>query len=111
MQATFDEWTRGRTVSSLGTNCGAPELTFQRWKHIKEAFAPELVARAVSESHVQVKRCLDPFGGSGTTALACQFLGIHPITIEVNPFLADLIEAKLIAYDADALAHDLRMVM
>ena len=76
MQATFDEWTQSRTVSSLGTNSGAPALPFQGWKHIKEAFAPELVARAISESHIPVRRCLDPFGGSGTTALACQFLGI-----------------------------------
>ena len=60
----------------------------------------ELMARAVAESTIPVQRCLDPFGGSGTTALACQFLGTEPITIEVNPFLADLIEAKLTDYDA-----------
>ena len=34
-------------------------------------------------------------------------MGIRPTTIEVNPFLADLIEAKLAQYDADALARDL----
>jgi len=106
MFATFDDWTQGRAVVSLATNAGAPDLPFQGWHRFKEAFAPELVARAVSESKIVVKRCLDPFGGSGTTALACQFLGIHPATIEVNPFLADLIEAKLTAYDADALARD-----
>jgi len=102
----FEEWTQGRLVSSLGTNSGAPKLPFQDWRHFKEAFAPELVARAVAESKIPVKRCLDPFGGSGTTALACQFLGVHPITIEVNPFLADLIEAKLSHYDADRLTRD-----
>ena len=47
-----------------------------------------------------------PLGGSGTTALACQFLGVHPTIIEVNPFLADLIESKLSGYNVDALAYD-----
>jgi len=108
---TFDEWTRGRTVASLGTNSGANELPFQSWRHFKEAFAPELVAQAVTQSTIPVTRCLDPFGGSGTTALACQFLGVHPITAEVNPFLADLIEAKLSLYDPDKLAHDLGTVV
>jgi hypothetical protein len=54
---------------------------------------------------------VDPFGGSGTTALACQFLGVLPAVIEVNPYLADLTEAKLVAYDPDALASDLGRVI
>jgi DNA modification methylase len=53
---------------------------------------------------------LGPFGGSGTTALACQFLGIQPIIAEVNPFLADLIEAKLTTYKPDDLVRDLARV-
>ena len=80
---------------------------FRLGKNFKEAFAPELIARAVQESAIPVRECIDPFGGSGTTALACQFLGIRPTIIEVNPFLADLIEAKLAQYDTDMLARDL----
>jgi SAM-dependent methyltransferase len=53
----------------------------------------------------------DPFGGSGTTALAAQFLGVHSTTIEVNPFLADLIEAKLAKYDFDRVVSGFRHVM
>jgi hypothetical protein len=106
LNVTFADWTQGRSVASLGTNAGSQEIPFQRWRHFKESFAPELVARAVSESKIPVSRCLDPFGGSGTTGLACQFLGVHPITIEVNPFLADLIKAKLGIYDPDGLARD-----
>src|SRR5205085_11427476 len=48
---------------------------------------------------------VDPFGGSGTTALAAQFLGAKPTSIEVNPFLADLIEAKVATYDFDDLVR------
>lgn len=110
MYVAFDEWTKGRTVPSLGTNAGAEQLPFQSWRNFKEAYAPELVQRAVLESKIPVHSALDPFGGSGTTALACQFLGVSPTTVEVNPFLADLIEAKLCQYDADALARDLGVI-
>lgn len=106
MQAAFERWTQSREIPTLGTNAGAQPLPFQQWRNFKEAFAPELVARAVSESGRPVKRCIDPFGGSGTTALTCQFLGIEPVTIEVNPYLADLIEAKLTAHDPAGLLRD-----
>ncbi|MEM7701309.1 MAG: hypothetical protein AAF251_05170 [Pseudomonadota bacterium] len=103
----FEDWTKGREIASFGTNAGAQELPFQRWRNFKEAYAPELIDLAVRESKIPVRSILDPFGGSGTTALAAQFLGIFPTTVEVNPFLADLIQAKLNQYDADALASDL----
>ena len=83
---SFESWTRQRKIVSIGTNAGAEPLPFQSWHHFKEAFAPEVVARAVRQSQRNVTRCLDPFGGSGTTALACQFLGVAPTTIEVNPY-------------------------
>ena len=110
MQVTFEEWTRNREISTLGTNSGASVLPFQAWQRFKEAFAPELVERAVRGSKVAVRSCLDPFAGSGTTPLACQFLGVHPIAVEVSPYLADLIEAKLTSYQPDALMHDLAEV-
>lgn len=108
---SFEEWTRQRSLPSIGTNAGADRIPFQGWRHFKEAFAPEIVERAIRESEIPVARCTDPFGGSGTTALACQFLGVHPTSVEVNPYLADLIEAKLTAYNVDALIHDLGTVL
>ena len=89
----------------LGTNAGARPLAFQQWHRFKEAFPPELVQRAIRESDSPVRTCLDPFGGSGTTALAAQFLGISSTTIEVNPFLVDVIRAKLGRYDPDQLSR------
>lgn len=82
----------------LSTAQGSHSVAFQRWFHFKEAFSPRFVADTVARLPRRPKTCLDPFGGSGTTALTCQFLGIKPTTIEVNPFLADLIESKLTTY-------------
>ena len=95
----FSDWTGGRIIPTVGTNTGAAPLPFQSWRRFKEAFAPELVERALVEAPCAVRHIVDPFGGSGTTALASQFLGVVSTTIEVNPYLADLIEAKLATVD------------
>ena len=104
VHARFRDWTGDRYIPAIGTNAGSPALPFQRWRRFKEAFAPEIVERALRETSGTVRHIADPFGGSGTTALAAQFLGIKPTTIEVNPFLADLIEAKIAPLDVDAAA-------
>lgn len=111
MYVSFEQWTGRRDVATLGTNAGSRAIPFQKWRHFKEAFAPEIVYEAVRGSPFPVEHCIDPFGGSGTSALACQFLGVRPTTIEVNPYLADLIEAKLCAYDPERLAQDLGTVL
>lgn len=110
-EVQFRDWTQGRVVRSLGTNAGAVRLPFQTWHHFKEAFAPELVERAVRESPIAVHHLLDPFGGSGTSGLSAQFLGVASTSIEVNPFLADVIRAKTARYDSAALVRDLGRVM
>lgn len=107
---TFDDWLQGRVPAYLSTNNGTPLAAFQAWRAFKEAFAPELVAQAFEETSAALGRpitkSIDPFGGSGTTALASQFLNVAPTTVEVNPYLADLIEAKLCTYDAESLLDD-----
>jgi hypothetical protein len=98
----FKSWTGERKIATLGTNSGCEAIPFQGWRTFKEAFAPELIDRAIRETG-GVETLVDPFGGSGTTALAAQFLGATPTVIEVNPFLADLIEAKVARYDFNEL--------
>ena len=111
----FDEWTMGRKLPTLSTNAGTQPLAFQNWRRFKEGFAPELVARAVSETSIalgrRVRTCIDPFAGSGTTPLVCQFLDVTPTAIEVNPYLADLIEAKLTPIDGQRVAMRLAEVL
>ena len=112
---SFSSWTGDRKLKSLGTNAGAPPLAFQNWRRVKEAFAPELIARAVAETKASlgrpVRTCIDPFAGSGTTPLACQFLGVAPTAIEVNPFLSDLIEAKLTPIDGQSVGAHLGEIL
>lgn len=93
-------------AAPLSSNQDAMHVPFQRWYNFKEAFAPQLVANIIQQLPQSPRTCLDPFGGSGTTAITCQFLGVHPTLIEVNPFLADLAESKLATYDAYALTRD-----
>ncbi|KUJ71540.1 hypothetical protein AVO41_08470 [Thiomicrospira sp. WB1] len=62
-----------------------------------------MVSDIVSSLETRPVTVLDPFGGCGTTAVTCQFLGITPTAIEVNPFLADLTQSKLSQYDLNDL--------
>jgi DNA modification methylase len=82
------------------------QLPFQRWFKFKEAFSPSLIVECLQSAAAPVKTCLDPFGGCGTTGVTCQFLGVRPVLVEVNPFIADLAEAKLASYDRLALLND-----
>jgi site-specific DNA-adenine methylase len=97
----FSRWISNWESPSPTTNQGTHELGFQRWFRFKEAFAPSFVKEVIEGLPYKPKKVLDPFGGSGTTAVTCQFLGVQPSVIEVNPFLADLIESKLCAIDLD----------
>ncbi|MEB2702629.1 DNA methyltransferase [Citrobacter koseri] len=95
----------------LSTAQGVGNVPFQRWFKFKEAFSPKFVHDVIQRSSIEVKNILDPFGGSGTTALTSQLMGIKPTTIEVNPFLADLIESKLTSYNSESLIDDWSHVM
>lgn len=99
--AAFSRWVSSWESPAPTTNQGADNLGFQRWFKFKEAFAPSFVKEVIDSLPYRPRAVLDPFGGSGTTAVTCQFLGIEPSVIEVNPFLADLIESKLCSIDLD----------
>jgi DNA modification methylase len=86
------------------------ELPFQRWFKFKEAFSPTLIIDLLKKASGPVRSCLDPFGGCGTTGVTCQFLGISPVLVEVNPFIADLAEAKLATYNSLELLDEFHEV-
>ena len=51
----------------------------------------ELVERAISNSSKSRDTVLDPFGGSGTTLIACERTGRHARLIELDPKYCDVI--------------------
>jgi hypothetical protein len=107
----LQNWLFPHGGGSLSSNVGAADLAYQRWFRFKEAYSPRLVMEALQENNRPVGRCIDPTGGSGTTGLVCAFLGIDCDTVEVNPFMADLISAKTRRYDTKALATDIASVL
>ena len=101
---SFGDWLRLYAEDAPATsNQGSANVPFQRWFKFKEAFSPKFVADTISAAPYEVTHCLDPFAGSGTTALTCSFLGIASTSIEVNPFLADVVTAKVNPITANAL--------
>jgi len=83
------------TGAALTTYQDGKATAFQRWFHFKEAFSPEFVSAAIASLGYRPTHVIDPFGGSGTSAITSQLLSINATTVEVNPFLADVIKAKL----------------
>lgn len=107
----YGSWVEDHGNAALSSNVGSADLAFQRWFRFKEAYSPRLVAEVIDGIGLPVGRVIDPTGGSGTTALTCSFLGIDCETVEVNPFLADVIEAKTRAYVTAELAEDMALVL
>ncbi len=66
-----------------------------RWYRFKEGFSRDFVHVLLGSQGKDAKDCLDPFGGSGTTPLTCQEIGVRCHSIEVNPFLHHIMSVKL----------------
>jgi len=71
-----------------------------RWLKYKEGFSANLVKKLLKEFCIkQGGMILDPFVGSGTTALVCKMLGINSISIDILPMSKIAIEAKNNVFD------------
>ena len=63
-------------------------LPRHRWYYFKEGFSVGIVNEGIkSQAKKRKLKVIDPFNGSGTTALTSAISGHHAIGIEVNPFL------------------------
>src|SRR5579859_400893 len=71
------------------------------WLRLTPAYSVHLVEELVSKCH-QEDIVLDPFCGTGTTALACAQSGITCHTVDIDPFLVWLANAKCAAYSQEA---------
>jgi hypothetical protein len=86
----------------------SPEVTFRGnlrstrhgWLRLTPAYSVGLVHELLATRSRPDLPVLDPFCGTGTTLVACAQLGIDAVTVDVNPFLRWLAEAKSRSYTA-----------
>ena len=84
------------------------------WLRLTPAYSRHLVERLIAPLATS-DRVLDPFCGTGTTAMTCAEKGIPCDTVDVNPFLVWLANAKFARYQtaelqaATAFASNLRL--
>jgi 16S rRNA G966 N2-methylase RsmD len=72
------------------------------WLRLMPAYSARLVDELLAESKV-TDVILDPFGGTGTTALLAASKGRYAVSLDINPFLVWLARAKLAMYSLDEL--------
>ncbi len=84
------------------------ELTFRGnrglgrhgWLRLTPAYSVQMVEQILDSGAVPRGPVLDPFCGSGTTALVCAERGVSADTTDINPFLLWLAAAKARDYSA-----------
>jgi DNA modification methylase len=79
------------------THRGNNKHTRYGWLRLTPAFSVHLIQDLV-KALPPGANVLDPFCGTGTTALVCAEEGIHAETTDINPFLLWLATAKTAAY-------------
>lgn len=75
------------------------------WLRLTPAYSVHLVQDLLSEITPHNAIILDPFCGTGTTALACAERGISIDTTDINPFLLWLTKTKASAYELSHLTE------
>ena len=93
--------------SNLGTFATNRDRAIHRWYPFVEGYSADLVNRALRRKSSNHEPILDPFGGSGTTALASALAGHDSYFCEVNPYLAWVAHVKVNSAAA-AAASDIR---
>lgn len=74
----------------------------QRWLKYKEGFSAELVRKLITDFKVTPgQTILDPFMGSGTTALVSCMNGMNSVGFDILPMSKVAIKAKMAVYNYD----------
>ena len=68
--------------------------SFSALVSLQGSIFPAFVTDIIAACDHPVQHLLDPFGGTGTTALTAQMHSLDSTSIEVNPFMADVIRVK-----------------
>lgn len=74
------------------------------WLRLTPAYSVKIVEELISD-YKQAKRILDPFCGTGTTALSAAYHGHEGVTTDINPFLIWLAQAKVDYYSTGDIAR------
>ncbi|MGP3610939.1 hypothetical protein [Anoxybacteroides rupiense] len=70
-------------------------IPIHQWYPFVEGYSREFIQSIIEELPYKPTHCLDPFSGSGTTAVELQYLGIICTSFEVNPFMHNLSVTKM----------------
>lgn len=73
------------------------------WLRLTPAYSVHLVSEVLNTIQTQDALVLDPFCGTGTTALACAERGIACDTLDINPFLVWLTRTKAQVYSTSEI--------
>lgn len=68
---------------------------FHRWYPFVEGYSKEFMQSILKEMDMKSLVCLEPFSGSGTTALELQNSGVKCYSFEVNPLMYLIARVKL----------------
>src|SRR3954449_7799232 len=74
------------------------EATRYGWLRLTPAYSVDLVSALLDRHASDEPLVLDPYCGTGTTALVCAERGIACVTTDINPFLVWLTRAKTARY-------------
>lgn len=79
------------------------------WLRLTPAYSLKIVEEIIG-SHPDSVRILDPFCGTGTTALTAAYYGHETITTDINPFLLWLAKAKTRIYTAKEINNTKKLL-
>ncbi len=91
-------------LSAAVTFRGNLRSTRHGWLRLTPAYSVQLVRELLEQRSRPDLPVLDPFCGTGTTLVACAEQGIACRTVDINPFLRWLAEAKSRPYSGAELA-------
>ena len=74
------------------------------WLRLTPAYSAKVVEDII-EQNTDSRTILDPFCGTGTTALGAIYKGRNAATIDINPFLLWLARAKTVRYSEETLVE------
>ena len=92
------------------------DLVFGQWKYFadtksltKATFSMDIPTKAIKILTYRNEVVLDPFMGSGTSALAAEFLGRRWVGIELSPNYIEVANKRILEYRAKLLQTELEL--